>query len=226
MCDHLVLFNQHHQHPQNKWAYQNSITLLHLDNSHSRQQHENLDSSISGNQSSYTIFKVSHIALGKQISKTAWDSLSDNEASIIYPNSRVHTENSNQLMEINLLCFDPVHRWDQSSTAEVVVCFDRNKDPFPFVFHKPPIYSKHSLAHTVNSSTISIVIYFTSNHFNMWLHNIQNDLHKQNNKSSGLISTWLWQLRRWNFICIGIKSKPIHNMKDDIIIQTLPKKPW
>ena len=141
----------------------------------------------------------------------------------LYPNGRVHTENSNQLMEINLLCFDPVHRWDQSSTAEVVVCFDRNKDPFPFVFHKPPIYSKHSLAHTVNSSTISIVIYFTSNHFNMWLHNIQNDLHKQNNKSSGLISTWLWQLRRWNFICIGIKSKPIHNMKDDIIIQTLPK---
>ena len=143
----------------------------------------------------------------------------------LYPNGRVHTENSNQLMEINLLCFDPVHRWDQSSTAEVVVCFDRNKDPFPLVFHKPPIYSKHSLAHTVNSSTISIVIYFTLNHFNMWLHNIQNDLHKQNNKSSGLISTWLWQLRRWNFICIGIKSKPIHNMKDDIIIQTLPKNP-
>ena len=141
----------------------------------------------------------------------------------LYPNSRVHTENSNQLMEINLLCFDPVHRWDQSSTAAVVVCFGRNKNSFSSVFHKPPIYSKHSLAHTVNSSTISIVIYFTSNHFNMWLHNIQDDLHKQNNKSSGLISTWLWQLRRWNFICIGIKSKPNNNMKDDIIIQTLPK---
>ena len=46
MCDLLVFFNQHHQHPQNKWAYQNSLILLHLDNSQSRQQHENFDSSI------------------------------------------------------------------------------------------------------------------------------------------------------------------------------------
>ena len=162
MCDLLVFFNQHHQHPQNKWAYQNSIILLHLDNSQSRQQHEKLDSSISiYNLQSVILLKVSKYQNLFKICCQKMKQIS------LYPNSRVHTENSNQLMEINLLCFDPVHRWDQSSTAAVVVCFGRNKNSFSSVFHKPPIYSKHSLAHTVNSSTISIVIYFTSNHFNM-----------------------------------------------------------